>query len=311
VAITECLYRLVYRKRPCGEHKYRLQSLRPAQGAQGRVLVTCSEVQQRVKGVDELKPGFGVLPRRTAFTKTAREIVRDGAACLEARFGQNVVFGTGTLAGSTESSFRALAEWSGYVAARLRQWIRHHCPTAQVVWVWELQKRGALHMHAAIGSDSEAERRFLMQHWHRQWCHLLTVVSEKTGVDLFERFGGGTWKNDLQFVRANCEPVWKSVSRYLSKYLSKSVSKNEDGTQHCPSRWWGCDQAIRDAILDGTTIRASRAYVYEIANEMFESICGEFAAAAESVFAWKQKFFPLNRTCVFYFPAPPPQPQPV
>lgn len=78
-----------------------------------------------------------------------RKLLRAGGAL--GRFDpepSNCVFFTGTLPGGTEDAFRTIAERSAQIVQRAKVWIyNRYKECSYSFYCWELQKRGALHLH--------------------------------------------------------------------------------------------------------------------------------------------------------------------
>lgn len=294
--------RISYRYRPSGEHKYRLLALRPVAKPRERNLVYSNEVQDGTLQASRrsLRSGFGATPQKTCFTKLAKERVRDAVAILDQAFGKQCLFTTGTLPGSTTASFEALAQWSGYLVERLKQWLRDNFQGVRNVYVWELQARGALHLHCCFGSDNRRDLVLLRRRWKRVWIELLNTVCDKSGVDLFARADGGTWRYLDKYVRCDAQKVKKSVGRYLSKYLSKTAGQaNKEGV-FCPSRWWGIDNWLRAQVVAKTICKLSKVLPYSLAKQMFETLTVELSLVGEKYFGWKNRYNPFERSFVCF-----------
>jgi hypothetical protein len=194
--------------------------------------------------------GFGLLPRPTTFGLNARRQVKRLAAVIDglAAGPQEVIFFTGTLPGSTPKAMLALSQWSGFMAHRLKAWMHDIDSEYKCLFVWEWQKRGALHMHAAVYVKNIANRNRIYNEFKMQWVRLLESVCERSGVDVFARgHSKGTWRGHYSKIRAEAEWVKKSVASYLGKYMSKAVGPGSDKAKFFyPSRWWGSTQNLKE-----------------------------------------------------------------
>lgn len=235
----------------------RLQCLRDAKHI-GKVppalvpLLDCSSVLQEMTTSVKSgpRPGFGSISDRNTFTRYGRTLVREAGAVLDNGPLSHLVFLTGTLPGSTEAAMSALAAWSGWVVQTLSQWIRDTAPEAQYLGVWEYQKRGALHVHVCIRVGSPVQATRLRCRWKARWLKILDAVEVRTGVDVYERQDGGSWRDSKWVVQADAQTVEKSVARYLSKYLSKGAGKLRRRCPEPPSRWWFCSRSLRVRVAD-------------------------------------------------------------
>lgn len=199
------------------------------------------------------KPGFGGTPRQTRFGLNGRRtILRAGGAIDKSGIPpEQCVFLTGTLPGSTNESMAAIAQWSAYIIDRLKSWLSKFAQDRLEFYVWELQARGALHLHYCAVIPSPDARSQVLARFKKQWIKLLSNVAEKSGVDVFERADGKTWKGCYDVIRADAQECKKSVAAYMSKYCSKS-SRDRVSPVHCPTRWWSISRPL-SKLLQGLT----------------------------------------------------------
>lgn len=199
------------------------------------------------------KPGYGSLPRSSAFGNYARTRVQRAGACLDPYVAdESLIFMTMTLPGGTMSAFAALASWSSWLIHELKKWLFKRHKSALSLYVWEYQKRGALHLHYAMVCKDESARKFIADNLRRWWHDALVRVSERSGVDLFERENGESWKGHYQTIQTDCQVVKKSVARYLSKYLSKAAKGWETKSLPCPVRWFGVSRHLSQLVKQQT-----------------------------------------------------------
>lgn len=216
-----------------------------------------------------VRSGFGRLGRFTRFHRAARNRVRRLGHVLEQQYEPSEsLFMTGTLPGSTPAAFEAIARYSSWLVDAFKSWLSKRCGGSERadLFVWEWQKRGALHLHWVSGFDSPQALQSVKAGFHSWWVGALRQISEKSGVDLFQRSGGSTWRDNPEVVQARAEVVTKSVGRYLSKYVSKCQSPNKWEYQRlrqrgyfCPVRWWGSSRRLTQS-LDAQTVRNERDY---------------------------------------------------
>lgn len=198
----------------------------------------------------------GTANRCTVFGRNARHTLLEAGSVAERWSGDvaNSAIVTLTLPGSTADAYAALASWSGYIGDRLFRILRKEKSGVRWFYVWELQKRGALHMHLCITSKSPEQSLHLGWLIVDKWKEVLADVRCKSGVDLFLHSSGNRctikrlWQNDVQ----QCK---RSIAAYFSKYASKetqSAKKGFDGKAvkhpYYPSRWWGCQRQLRQEI---------------------------------------------------------------
>lgn len=230
-------------------------------------------------------PGFGGIPRATKFGNNARRTISRCAGVFEVDglFPDEFLLLTGTIPGSTKRSFDAMAAWSSWVVKTIKTWISDRgVKSAYSLYVWEFQKRGALHIHYCIHCPDVMTKVRLMREWKERWTEIIDGVGERANCDMWEWKKGGSWKNSKGVIQADAQVIRKSVGSYLSKYLSKNaptiggVNENKE-EYHCPVRWWGCSRPLlkrmreitlefRVEAIDFKEERAIQEKVREIVN---------------------------------------------
>jgi hypothetical protein len=208
------------------------------------------------------------VTRQRKFGARARHKVREAGAVLERDYGKRIWFLTLTLPGSTVRAIEAYAKYdkeikNAYLQNFRKLWRRlfpgSPC-SLDYLCVSELQKRGAIHLHLAIGWCSDRFAK-MVQRCYRGWWHkILLKYSEISAVDLFERDSGGSWKDNPNRLRVECQQVRKRVGSYLAKYLSKSASKLDLAAINSPSRWWNISSSLSKKVL-GARVQVSRLYL--------------------------------------------------
>lgn len=210
-----------------------------------------NEFQRRSLSKRE-KGGWGFSPKPTTFSKYARHTLLEAGAICDRELGKNLVEVTCTIPGNTREAFEAVANWSGWIMNRLCQLVRRNLPDAMWFYCWELQKRGALHLHFAIGHQSLAAAKSLAHQLEFQWWELLLELRDRAKVDVFDRGNGKSWRSQPQVWQSHVLPVYKSVAAYFSKYLGKGVGNRQRHTSRadffCPARWWGCSSNLKQLI---------------------------------------------------------------
>lgn len=184
-------------------------------------------------------------------TDARRAILRSGAAMeTEMLAPQEAVFFTGTLPGSTPEAMKAIADHADYIVHALKNWLSFYQQNRKDIYVWELQKRGALHLHFVSHIPNKSVREKVIERFHSEWCNLLETVGRRAGVDMFQRGFGDRGSNPREVVQAYAVEVRKSVAAYLSKYVSKThnvlTKMNE---RYAPKRWWGRSRPLK-ALTD-------------------------------------------------------------
>lgn len=221
--------------------------------------------------------------RPTAFTRRARHTLLEAGAVMQSlcpsadlsSSAANARAITLTLPGSTPEAYRALAAYSSWLLNCLNQEIRDCGLPVYCFSVWELQKRGALHLHLCLGGNPEQVSMDFLEQLGNQlitrWFELLKVMGTQRlisrggktgrlpGIDMFARSdkavqarGGPTsWKDSPKKWQSDNQPIKKNIAAYFSKYASKNVTsgnKNNVLNAYSPSRWWACNSKVRAEI---------------------------------------------------------------
>ena len=170
-----------------------------------------------------------------------------------------------TLPANTHEAFECLAAHSGTIINSLFQPLRDKYPdTNHWFFVWEYQRRGALHAHIAHYHPDECEGMLIGNILIEQWHKILCEISDDSGIDLFL-----SAQKDRCTIRSNhqhhTQPMRKSVAGYFSKYASKAGQKEENNyvrkfsQMYPPSRFWGCSKQIK-AIAKNNSFHNCRDY---------------------------------------------------
>lgn len=224
---------------------------------------------------------WGEEQKLKAFTKNARQRILESGAIVDSDCSLDSSFElTLTLPGSTRESYSAVSRWSGWIVNRMTQVIRRfEAKGYKIYWffVWEHQKRGALHQHWCIATPHDPRlAKLLCRRLRSKWFKCLLEIQEKDGIDCFKRGKGfGTWRNRPRVWQYSYKVIRKSVAAYFSKYASKNVEVSEYNKEKrkagvseskfskkakktvktcciCPSRYWGSCRRIKELIKKRT-----------------------------------------------------------
>ena len=244
-------------------------------------------------------------------TSHGRRFIKEACALLENDYGKEVAFITFTLPGSSVRAKLTFAkhyaailnllftnlrkqcakfDWDQNFAAKFRSENGDAYKDLDYVNATELQKRGALHMHIAVGLRSKRMFRYLQREHKRIWCQILETYSVKTGVDLFEREEGGTWRGFSRKTQTKCVKVEKSIKRYLSKYLSKGSLQANAHDVATPSRWWNCSAALRQRVVDARDYIIFQCETIEEMDNVFYALQSVLAPDAAASFVTRNPF---------------------
>lgn len=247
--------------------------------------------------------GHGELATRV--TKFGNEAKRSIQRCARALDGvvenpQDILFLTGTLPGSGQEQFLAIAQWSSWMVHGLKAWVAKRCPQKMDFYCWELQKRGALHLHYAVHCPDEAASEYILAEFKNEWCRLLDAVSEKTGVDMYlNAVRGFSHKANKENVQAKAERVIKGVGNYLGKYLSKSTQGTSRRGVFAPCRWWGVSRPLR-ALEKSERVENVRFFMSQSQwHAVYEDCVKWLSMAGDVCHEWKNQVIPGKGAVIY------------
>ena len=229
------------------------------------------------KSQESTKRGWGELPVARVFNKRSQKFVIRSLSAIEAKFGkESMRFLTLTLPGSTDAAMGIMSRYSAYIVNRLNTFITRRLGeyAKYRVNVWEKQKRGALHLHAVVCSKNQESLEKVDRDFKGFCFRLFHDLSKMTGVDMFGRTDGTTWKDNIEVLRCHSEKIRKSVARYMSKYMSKKDSKTQDvsgvnKSEYYPATWasWGrgARQVLRERTIEIARKRIDEENAYYLA----------------------------------------------
>jgi hypothetical protein len=209
-------------------------------------------------GEPSLKPGYGGTPKSTRFGLNAKRTIQRASGVFDHDKipKSELIFLTGTIPGGTRAAFDAVAKWSSWMIKGVKTWLSNLGVVDNYsMYCWEYQKRGALHIHYLVWVPSDETRKMVMAGWKEKWAQLLDSVGERSGIDIWEKADGGTWKHWKHKLQAPAQVVIKSVGSYLSKYLSKNSPSPNTACDHanpplCPCRWWGVSRPLLKRLAE-------------------------------------------------------------
>jgi hypothetical protein len=198
--------------------------------------------------------GWGELSKPKNFGHRAGQKIRECGAMMDklAPTPEYCRVITLTLAGDTPEAFEAIAKYSGYAVNRIFQPIRR-IDGDDVAWffVWEYQKRGALHLHIALFHPDKAVSKECGDTVIIKWIEVLKDIQERSGVDMFVRRDRKSYASPENYQNVNQE-MRKSCGGYFSKYAGKAANSKENNyvrrfsKKYPPSRFWGSNRTLKE-----------------------------------------------------------------
>lgn len=187
-----------------------------------------------------------------SFTKVSGQKVRESGSAMEILSGGNlnqcweVCL---TLPGNHELAFSALAKNTYFATHRIFSYLKkQYQGTVSWFYVWEYQKRGALHLHLAVHHRCPALLPSICSDIKRAWIRILQDIGERENCCMF---------TDKTMTKCTVSQKWqmhsaqivKGVGAYFAKYAGKTESKNSWYCQKYPiSRFWGSSSQIKEVI---------------------------------------------------------------
>ena len=239
--------------------------------------------------------------RPMKLTRYASHTVREACSIIEAEFANDCYFVTLTLPGSTDEALATAADCASDMLNAFMQRMRVNLGSQEsglyACGVWEYQKRGALHFHLLIGLRDRSLVENLEGNHQRWWRKVLLHYSEKTGVDLFARKEGGTWRNSVRMPRTEVAKVRKSVSRYMSKYLAKSAREIVKEGWYPPAAWHYVSEPVWEKVKAERMLNALTFISRDAATQVACDIVEVAQAFGAKVFPTQNPF--SGETCGF------------
>lgn len=187
-----------------------------------------------------------------SFTKVSGQKVRESGSAMEILSGGNLKQCWEiclTLPADHEQAFTALAKNTYFATNRIFAYLKkQYQGTVSWFYVWEYQKRGALHLHIAVQHRCPALLPTICSDIKKAWIRILQDIGEIEGCCMF---------TDKTMRKCTVSTKWqmhaaqivKGVAAYFAKYAGKTESKQSWYCQKYPiSRFWGSSAAIKEVI---------------------------------------------------------------
>jgi hypothetical protein len=258
---------------PNGEIRARVPGARPSAGrSRSSPLILVNQLKVAISALPPVeacrypscpwpRPGYGGTPSPTTFSVYGRRMLARAGGIFSPAEEKRLCFLTGTLPGSTSAAMKAMSDYSSWIVhevlTRLPRVIGVPASELRYEWVWELQRRGALHWHGVIECPTEESAQALLLAFRGVWISVLLGLKKKSSVDIFERWYGGTWADKPETWRIDAQLAKASPQQYLSKYLSKENGKVGSLTAYYPVRWYGCSRLILKDLRSRTVVRST------------------------------------------------------
>ncbi len=193
------------------------------------------------------KLGYGRTPKIKYFSHKSGQKIRETGAIIDRLCGENVNkcrVVTLTLPSSEIAAYQSLSDYSGYAVNRLFQVVRRDYELANWFYVYEHQKRGALHLHICVYHDDANISKEIGIKLCEKWREVLQDISAKSGTNmLFSK--GFNRETKLSEMQLDNQEMRLGCGAYFSKYASKNSGKYSNdinsinARKYPPSSFWG------------------------------------------------------------------------
>lgn len=245
------------------------------------------------------RPGYGMQPRKTKFgLRACRTILRVGGV-MDGLSGWNTCI-TLTLPASTVESYQTLSDYSSYCVDRFKSWLKDQVRDREnfrYFYVWELQKRGALHLHLCVNSPSRAVLQRLREGSKSAWIRTLLRVEELSGCNMFAGRNNRDWRYHPEKIQVDVQVVRTSVAAYFAKYCSKDKRMRGSGVrvESRPVRWWGCSRLLLGEMRAASTIQSTPHMHPGQCMSVFSRLVGEVCQRTEKTHIFEERYSRMSQ----------------
>jgi len=193
------------------------------------------------------KLGYGKTPKIKYFSHKSGQKIRETGAVIDRLCGESVErcrVVTLTIPSSELAAYKVISDYSGYAVNRLFQVVRRDYSIANWFYVYEHQKRGALHLHICVYHEDTNTSKEIGIKLCEKWREVLQDISAKSGVNmLFSK--GFNRETKLSEMQLDNQEMKLGCGAYFSKYASKNSGKYSDdinsinARKYPPSSFWG------------------------------------------------------------------------
>ena len=272
------------------------------------------DIRKKSQETSSGKNTWGEYRGNYSFSKRGRsQMLRAGGVIEKKGLRDRSYAVTVTIPGGGREVHDTVARWSGWIVNRMTQLLRDSkkklddSDSLGYFYVWELQDRGALHMHWCLVGYPEETAHQLKDLWYL----LLRELGDIEGRDLFQREEGGSWEDVPDVWQWNVQKIRQSVAGYFAKYCSKqakaSRKTNESSDlgysqQVSPGRWYGISNSIREWVRESsveiTVIVANEEQESDWINRIMSCLHGCEVVSAINWRTCGRGAFPQRRRCM-------------
>jgi len=232
--------------------------------------------------------------KRTAFGLDAKRRIFRVAGALD-RFDSvrsNYLFLTATLPGDTDEAKWAIAEYAHEIIDGLKSWLSKRMLNRKEFYVWENQRRGALHFHYCVHVPDSKIQDEIRRGFKMEVVRLYDGIQKSHACSLWGRYADCSSDAKCEVLQARVETVYGSVGAYMAGYLAGKKCKHENDTRHryYPRRWFGVSRPL-SALADSYTEKQEYEFTsLKDASETYHQLKEEILDDALTFTEYKHKF---------------------
>lgn len=213
---------------------------------------------------------------RTHFGKNACTRIYHAAGALDKNDAEksHYLFLTATLPGDDEWCKWAIAENSHLIVDRLKSWLSKRLNSRMEFYVWEHQKREALHIHWCLYCPDDSMRQNIKDGFKAQWMRLLDGIEMEKGYSIWGRHEKLSWEDKYSILQTQAVEVYSGVAQYMASYLGGENCKhaNDGKIPYYPKRWFGISRPLSELIKNYTKTFQVEDYSYRKTKILFDDL---------------------------------------
>lgn len=207
----------------------------------------------------EIRSGYGIRPLPISFSRHTGQKIREAGAAIDIlcqgdpRRARVITL---TLPSKHKRAYQEISNYSAYIVNRLFQPIRREQTISGWFFVWEYQKRGALHLHICFHNQDRLLSYKLGEKIVEQWYKILDWIQEKTKTPMFAQSGKGFCKVAKFEAKSVNQTMRKGCGAYFSKYAAKTSNKKQtkelrrNAQKYPVTRFYGSSDSVKLIIKE-------------------------------------------------------------
>lgn len=231
--------------------------------------------------------------KRTKFGRYAQTRLIRSAGAMDS-FDPNpahYLFLTATLPSDEEWAKWAIAEDSHNLINGFKAWLSKRVQSRHEFYVWEHQRREALHFHYCIHVPDREIHAAIARDFRAEWMRLLSGMEERTGVSAWGRHANLSDEKKYEIIQTRAETVYSSVGQYMAGYCSDGRSKHskDDYIPYYPKRWFGVSRGLSALVREQTESDTEIYSSYRAAKISFDKTVEDFSLNSVTSRIFKHK----------------------